>query len=75
MAIRAANVRFRGQSGHRADLSECPLMTQSGHQHVRLRRKARFQLATRTLVSRLNRTCLAAAAPAKIAPVKPPLPA
>ena len=24
-------VRFRGQSGHDADLSVCPLMTQSGH--------------------------------------------
>jgi hypothetical protein len=26
------NVRFWGQSGHGADLSVCPLMTQSGHQ-------------------------------------------
>jgi hypothetical protein len=25
------NVRFRGKSGHDADQSECPLMTQSGH--------------------------------------------
>jgi len=26
-----ASVGFRSKSGHRADLSECPLMTQNGH--------------------------------------------
>ena len=25
------NVRFRGKSGHDADVVSCPLMTQSGH--------------------------------------------
>jgi hypothetical protein len=25
------NVRFRGESGHVAELLRCPLMTQSGH--------------------------------------------
>jgi hypothetical protein len=25
------NVRFRGQSGHDADVPQCPLLTQSGH--------------------------------------------
>jgi len=27
-----SNVRFWGQSGHSADVLECPLLTQSGHQ-------------------------------------------
>ena len=28
---RSINVRFRGQSGHSADLSPCPLMTPNGN--------------------------------------------
>jgi hypothetical protein len=31
MASTLCDVRFRGQSGHRADFPECPLMTQSAH--------------------------------------------
>jgi hypothetical protein len=27
------NVRFWGQSGHDADVSRCPLMTQLGHRY------------------------------------------
>jgi hypothetical protein len=29
--VRRLDVRCQGQSGHGADLSVCPLMTQSGH--------------------------------------------
>ena len=31
-ALAQTNVRFRGQSGHGSGATECPLMTQSGHQ-------------------------------------------
>ena len=30
------DVRFRGLSGHRADIAKCPLMTQSGHGPVQM---------------------------------------
>jgi hypothetical protein len=31
ISMRSADVRFRGNSGHRANLRECPLLTLSGH--------------------------------------------
>jgi len=36
MAVRAFDVRFRGQSGHPLGLDECLLMTQRGHQRFRI---------------------------------------
>jgi hypothetical protein len=32
--IASVNVRFREQSGHRPDVTRCPLMTQSGHRRI-----------------------------------------
>jgi hypothetical protein len=32
MAIALNDVRFWGQSGHRSDVTKCPLLTQSGHE-------------------------------------------
>jgi hypothetical protein len=40
-----AHVRFRGQSGHRVDLPQCLLMTQSGH-------RGRKVLASKSCISR-----------------------
>src|SRR5215472_9849229 len=34
------HVRFRGNSGHRANLRECPLLTQSGHWQFGAKRSA-----------------------------------
>jgi hypothetical protein len=34
MRTRSINVRFWGQSGHRPDTAQCPLLTQSGHPPV-----------------------------------------
>ena len=36
MPITLRNVRFRGQSGHHADMLRCPLLTQSGHSVLRI---------------------------------------
>jgi hypothetical protein len=34
MAIALSDVRFRGQSGHRLDDAQCPLLTQNGHERL-----------------------------------------
>jgi hypothetical protein len=34
--IRLRNVRFWGQSGHDADVLQCPLLTQSGHSILKI---------------------------------------
>ena len=36
MAIAAANVRFWGNSGHQVTALQCPLLTQSGHERLRI---------------------------------------
>ena len=51
-----AHVRFRGQSGHRPELSQCPLMTESGHPAVDA--DARICIGLSMVVNRRKRaTC------------------